>query len=68
MSSTASNLSVLLAYHDGQSGGSGLPLLVVFVGILATAGWLIFSELEWRNTVLITVAGWVVGLGLTFGL
>jgi hypothetical protein len=28
---------------------------------------LIFSELEWRHTVLITVAGWVVGLALTFG-
>lgn len=68
MSATASASSVLLAYHGGQGGDSGLALLVVFVGIVATAGWLIFSELEWRTTVLITVAGWVLGLGLTFGL
>jgi hypothetical protein len=59
--------SALIAYHDSQGGTSGLALLFVFVGLLATAGWLIFSELEWRHTVLITVAGWVVGLALTFG-
>jgi len=68
MAGTAASTIISIAYHGGQGGGSGLALLAVFVGIVATAGWLIFSELEWRHTVAITVAGWAVGLGLTFGL
>jgi hypothetical protein len=68
MLGTAAHRVVQFAYHGGQGGGSGLALLAVFVGLIATAGWLIFSELEWRNTVLITLAGWAVGLALTFGL
>ncbi len=58
---------VLLAYHDSQGGNSSLVLLFVFLGVVATAGWLIFSELEWRHTVMVTVGGWVAGLVLTFG-
>ena len=57
----------LLGYH-GTQGGGNLPMLFVFLGVLATAGWLIFSTLEWRYTVMATVAGWTVLLGLTFGL
>ena len=57
----------LLAYH-GTQGGNNLPMLFVFLGVLATAGWVIFSTLEWRYTVMTTVAGWAVLLGLTFGL
>lgn len=57
----------LIAYH-GTQGGGNLPMLFVFLGVLATAGWLIFSTLEWRYTVMTIVAGWAVLLGLTFGL
>ena len=57
----------LLAYH-GTQGGGNLPMLFVFLGVLATAGWLIFSTLEWRYTVMTSIAGWAVLLGLTFGL
>lgn len=67
MPMTPSWSAAVLAYH-GTQGGSNLPMLFVFLGVLATAGWLIFSQLQWRNTVLIAVAGWVVLLGLTFGL
>jgi hypothetical protein len=40
----------------------------VFGGLIATAVWLLFSRLRWRSTVAVTVAGWVVGLGLLVGL
>lgn len=60
--------SALIAYHDGaHSGGSGnLTVLFVFLGVIATAGWLIFSEMKWRNTLLVSAAGWVVVIGLSF--
>jgi hypothetical protein len=67
MPSTVLSPIDLLAYH-GTQGGSNLPMLFVFLGVLATAGWVIFSTLEWRYTVMTTVAGWAVLLGLTFGL
>ena len=60
--------SALMAYHDGvqRSGSGNLTVLFVFLGVLATAGWLIFSELRWRNTLLVTAAGWVIVLALSF--
>jgi len=61
-------MSALMAYHDGvqRSGSGNLTVLFVFLGVLATAGWLIFSELRWRNTLLVTAAGWVIVLALSF--
>ena len=58
----------LLAFHDGQGAGEGggIAILLVFVGVLATTGWLIFSELRWRHTVSVTAAAWVAGIGLYF--
>lgn len=50
------------ARHDGGN----LLVLFVFLGILATAGWLIFSELRWAQTVAITVGGWAAGLTVAF--
>jgi hypothetical protein len=55
-----------LAYHGTAGGGGNLPMLVVFLGIIGTAVWLIFSRLAWSFTVMTTVAGWAVLLGLTF--
>ncbi len=60
-------VSAIIAYHGSQCGDSSLALLFVFLGVLATAGWLIFSELEWRHTVMVTVGGWAAGLVLTVG-
>ena len=69
MLTTLLPIDALFAFHDGATrGGSGnLAILFVFVGVLGTAGWLIFSEMKWRNTLLVTAAGWVVILGLSFG-
>lgn len=60
--------STLLAYHDSRAGSDGgnLMVLVVFLGVIATAVWLIFSELRWMHTVGLAVAGWVAGLSLVF--
>ena len=66
--------ATLLAYHDGTSGGGGggaapggsMVLLFVFLGVLATAGWLIFSEMRWATTVTIAAVGWVAGIALMF--
>ena len=62
---------VVIAYHGTQAegGGSGGSwLLFVFLGGTATAGWLLFSQLRWRNTVMVAVAGWLVAFVLSFGL
>lgn len=60
----------MLAYHGTThtSGSGSVAVLFVFLGILATAGWLIFSELRWRHTILVTVAGWIAvfALSVTF--
>lgn len=58
----------MFAYHGTThtSGSGSMTVLFVFLGVLATAGWLIFSELRWRHTVLVTVAGWVAVLALSF--
>ena len=65
-----SSLLSVIAYHDRTHGGgdntSSLSLLLIVLGLAATAGWFIFSELRWRNTVLTAVAGWVIGLGMLF--
>lgn len=56
----------LLAYHRRGDDGGGIAVLLVFIGVLATAGWLIFSELRWSHTVSTTIAAWVAGIGLYF--
>jgi hypothetical protein len=57
--------SVLATHTPSTGGGPGNPMVGwVFGGLVATAAWLLFSQLRWRNTVAITVAGWTVGLGL----
>ncbi|MEX2533756.1 MAG: hypothetical protein WD360_07295 [Nitriliruptoraceae bacterium] len=60
--------SFVIANHGihAPSGGGNFAVLFVFLGVLATAGWLIFSELRWAQTVTITVAGWVAGLAVMF--
>jgi hypothetical protein len=58
-----------LANHQRTHGSSGnLAILWVFLGVLGTAGWLIFSELSWTRTLLVTVLGWVAVVGLTISL
>ncbi len=60
-------MSSMLAYHDrAGDGGGNIIMLVVFLGVLATAAWLIFSELRWVHTVGVAVAGWVAGLAVMF--
>ena len=59
-------LAAVLATHE--TGESNPMVGWVFGGIVATAAWVLFSRLQWRNTVLITVAGWAVGLGLLLAL
>ena len=62
----------LLGYHGtthgGGEGSSSPWLLIVVLGLAATAGWLVFSELRWRNTVLTAAGAWIVGLGMLFAL
>ncbi len=58
--------SLVLAFHDGQGGGSSPIVGIVFLAGIATAAWVIFSTLKWRNTMLVTAAGWVLVLGLAF--
>jgi hypothetical protein len=57
--------AALLAYH-GTNGGGGATGGFIFLGIVATAGWVLFSKLRWRNTMLITGSGWLVLLSLLF--
>ncbi len=60
-------VATLLAYHDTAGGGSGdLAVLFVVLGVLATAAWLIFSELRFAHTVMTAVGGWIAGLTLFF--
>lgn len=61
-------MSTFLAYHGSHAGddGGNLAVLFVFLGVVATAGWLIFSELRWVHTVSVAVAGWTAGLSLAF--
>jgi len=59
--------SVWLAYHQGGHGGSdSLMGLWVFLGIVATVAWLIFSEMAWRQTLMMTALGWVGVAGLVY--
>ena len=54
----------LVATHLTSGGGD--PMVgIVFVGILASAAWVLFSPLAWRWTVLSTVGGWALLLGGT---
>jgi len=58
---TAALKNLFLANHQQVLSGEGnLAVLWVFLGLAATAGWLIFSELPGRQTVLVTLAGWLV--------
>jgi hypothetical protein len=56
----------IIANHTAATGGNpGNPMVGwVFGGIVATAAWLLFSQLRWRNTVAVTIVGWVAGLAL----
>jgi hypothetical protein len=59
--------SALFASHQRLHGGGGnLAVLWVFLGVLASAGWLIFSELPFRTTVAVTAVGWVAVTGLSY--
>ena len=65
ISSNSLTSALFLAYHDGGHGGSGgLGMLLVFLGVVGTGAWLIFSTLKWRNTVLVTLAGWALIAGI----
>jgi hypothetical protein len=57
-----------LAYHGTHAGGDGgnLSVLFIFLGVVGTAAWLIFSELRWVHTVTVAVAGWAAGLSVAF--
>ncbi len=68
MSEVATAASAFVAYHDGSGGGGDMSIagLFIFLGAVATVVWLIFSELRWRNTMLVTVGGWAAGLALIF--
>jgi hypothetical protein len=57
-----------LAYHGSHAGGDGsdLAVLFVFLGIVGTAAWLVFSELRWVHTITVAVAGWAAGLSVAF--
>lgn len=71
MSTTMSTTFAVIAYHGTQAGGGGSGAswpLFLFLGITATAVWLLFSQLRWRHTVMVAVAGWLVGFALTFAL
>jgi hypothetical protein len=65
---TAPLSTLLLAFHQGGGGGgTGSPLILVgFLGIIATAVWVLFSELRWRNTMLVTAAGWTAVVAVAF--
>jgi len=60
--------SYFVANHGTTVGNDdgNLIVLFVFLGVLASAGWLIFSELRWAHTVAITVGGWAAGLTVFF--
>ena len=68
MSALALATSSILAYHDTGAGGGGgnMIMLVVFLGVIASAAWLIFSELRWVHTVALTIVGWVAILSVSF--
>jgi hypothetical protein len=51
--------------HAGGDGGN-LAVLFVVLGLVATADWLIFSELRWVHTVTVAVAGWAAGFSVAF--
>lgn len=55
----------VIAYH-GTEGGETMVPLFLFGGAVATVAWLLLSRLQWRTTVLLTGAGWVLGGTVTF--
>lgn len=63
-------LAPVIAYHGtghgSEGSGSGPWLLFVVLGIFATLGWLVFSELTPRKTALTAAGAWVVGLAVFF--
>jgi hypothetical protein len=55
----------VIAYHGTEGGGDGNPaILIGFLGVVATAAWMLFSTLRWRNTMLVLAAGWLVMIAL----
>ena len=67
MSMTPLASLIVIGYHGTGSGESNPMVLVAFLGAVTTVAWVFFSRLRWRNTVMVAVAGWLVGLVLTFG-
>jgi uncharacterized protein (DUF427 family) len=60
--------TAVFAYHPTHAGSEGgnLMVLFVFLGVVATAAWLMFSELKWIQTVSVAAGGWVAGLSFAF--
>jgi hypothetical protein len=59
----------VLAFHQGQGGApTSVPLLLGVIGLIATAVWLLFSTLKWRNTVLTAAGVWATGLVVLFAI
>lgn len=62
-------MTSILAFHGTGQGSGGGPLVgVVFVAGIATAVWVLFSKLKWRDTMIVTAVGWALVLGLAFGI
>jgi hypothetical protein len=68
MSALSLATASVFAYHPTHAGSEGgnLVVLFVFLGVVATAAWLMFSELKWVQTVSVAVGGWVAGLSFAF--
>jgi hypothetical protein len=65
MLSLLTDHAVLATHQRHHGGGGNLAVLWVFLGVLASAGWLIFSELPFRKTMVITVIGWIAIIALS---
>lgn len=59
-------IAPMIAFHDGaqSAGDGGVATLLVFLGAVGTAAWLIFSTLRWRTTLLVTASGWIAIVAL----
>ena len=59
---------VHLANHQRTHGGGSLAVLWVFLGVVSTGAWLIFSELPFRSTLAVLVPVWAAVVGLSIWL
>ncbi len=59
---------MILAYHGthGEGGGPGPVAAILVLGVFVTVGWLLFSNLTFRTTVVSAVGGWLAALALLF--